>query len=102
MFKILQARARYHARIMWYLGPSGQGLHVGLASRCVTCITSLLFSRIAYFVLVMESSSKSTLRKEFVSVGFLAEQPRWDVVLDFLLQQEIYSLDDFEGATSPN
>ena len=50
----------------------------------------------------MESSSKSTLRKALVSVGFLAEQPRLDVVLDFLLQQEICSLSDFEGATSPN
>ena len=74
---------------------------MGLALRCVTCITSLLLSGVLIF-LVMESSSKSTLRKALVSVGFLAEQPRWDVVLDFLLQQEIYSLDDFEGATSPN
>ena len=82
---------------MWYLGPSGQGLYVGLASRCVTCFTSLLFSGVPYFALVMESSSKSTLRKALVSVGFLAEQPRRDVVLDFLLKQEIYSFDDFEG-----
>ena len=58
---------------------------------------SLRWYSLHYFALVMESSSKSTLRKALVSVGFLAEQPRRDVVLDFLLQQVIYSLDDFEG-----
>ena len=73
------------------------GLRCSMPAYSSTCIVVQL----GCSLFAMETSSKSTLRSELVSVGFVAEQTRWDVVLGFLLLQEIYSLDDFEGAPLP-
>ena len=73
------------------------GLSCSMPAYSSTCIVVQL----GCSLFVMETCSKSTLRSELVSVGFVAEQTRWDVVLGFLLLQEIYSLDDFEGAPLP-
>ena len=73
------------------------GLSCSMPAYSSTCIVVQL----GCSLFAMETSSKSTLRSELVSVGFVAEQTRWDVVLGFLLLQEIYSLDDFEGAPLP-
>ena len=42
--------------------------------------------------------AKDKLRVVLVSVGFDAQKLRMDTVLHFLVEQEIFSLEDFEGA----
>ena len=43
--------------------------------------------------------ARRSLNEALVSVGFDALKLRMEVVLDFLLGEEIFSLDDFEGST---
>ena len=44
--------------------------------------------------------ARSKLHDVLLSVGFDELKPRLGTVLDFLLAEEIFSLDDFEGVWS--
>ena len=54
---------------------------------------------LAWFgVCVATMEAKNKLHAVLVSVGFDEQKLRLDTVLEFLLAEEVFSLDDFEGA----
>ena len=77
--------------IYLYFGASALGRDMSVCGGEVVKPLASLLSR------AMAMDARNSLRDVLFSVGFDPEKLRIDAVLDFLIEEEIFSLEDFEG-----